>query len=413
MQAMDNSNCSEKESINDINLSSSQTTVLVILYSILAVCILFENATIFIAYKSSYEVRQLPFNLLTVNLAIADFCIGLFNIPYHILTVLLPGIENVLALAIPVLYVGYVLTMTSVFTVVVMCLDRLYLITNPINYKSRRTNSGNIKIIVATWVFSLIYCSLILVVRGLLRRNNASCESNIPYLIFMLGMNIFIPFLCLAGLNCIILFKLQLHFAKMRRMLKRRSIQMNVGTTGTLPHNQRGVNVRKFLDHLYTTRGTRGEEPVQRTGLPLPPTPAEGDKSPPPLPKGIPDDDSIYFNDTKLASVSEEVSQVGESSHDQLSRRKLPTKSSNAWKAAINIIIFVIIYLSCWIPTHAYFFFKAINDFPLYNSMDLLQHLLYMTLYLNSAVNPILYAFMGKRFLTAICTMFTRTQRER
>ncbi|KAJ8046832.1 Mu-type opioid receptor [Holothuria leucospilota] len=328
MENVSSSHCSTTSAtLLPPSLSQFQLIILVTTYVALAVSILFGNLCVIMAYMRSSSVRGLPFNVYVLTLSMNDFLVGVFNVPYHTLTLLSPGIEykNLYA-SLAVLYFGYILAISSVFTVILMALDRFKLASDPTKYCQSNSHRLNIRKVIFSWLFSCLYCLFLLVLRAHLRKSGDSCESNIPYLVSLLTGNIFIPLLSLLTLSVAMVIKLQVHFLQMKETFSK--------------------------EHSETTS------------------------------------DKAKLSEFRSVVVTKQM------------------KSQHAGKAARKMLFFVSVYICCWAPSHFYFLYKALSDVPLYDAQDVLQNVFYIILYLNSALNPIMYALMGVRFKTAMKGLF-------
>ncbi|KAJ8046829.1 Somatostatin receptor type 5 [Holothuria leucospilota] len=215
------SNCSTVSQGKSM-MTTTQSTLVVSAYFCLTLTILFGNTSVIWAYIKYPNVRNTPFNIYVLNLAFTDLCVGIFNVPFHALTILYSGLEyRNFYVSTVILYMGYVNALTSVFTITVMCYDHLQLISNPTTYQQNRTKRANRRIVVTLWSFSCVYCLYIVVMRAFLRKSDYSCGSNIPYLILMLIGNVIIPFFGVLSLKCAIVVKLQVHFLRMNKILRR------------------------------------------------------------------------------------------------------------------------------------------------------------------------------------------------
>ncbi|XP_071816574.1 tyramine receptor Ser-2-like [Apostichopus japonicus] len=414
--------------VQDLQLSRFQSTVLVISYLSLAAAVILGNSCVIVAYVKDAKVRALPFNVYIFALSITDLAVGIFNLPYHSLTVLWPGVEYAnFYVSVGVLYVAYIIAITSVFLVVAMTVDRLRLISSPTKYSHKCNRGSNMRIISCVVLFSFVYCFVLLVLRALLRKEDSSCFKNLPYLVSMLIGNVFIPVSTLITLNLRLVWKLHSHFKEMKRSLKAadrkdeirrgRSISGSVdGTTGVMPgkdqigHNLQSRPKMEHVDKKSVSIGTKNAiahsmdlgdvsesgQTQQRSvgcgGASFLGDPTQANK--------------VLTTGSCIATAASHRPTWAQRDHGSVVTKKEKLPSSR--KMAKHMVLFVYIYLCCWIPSHAYFLVKAVTGVPLYNPMDLLQHVFYIFLYVNSALNPFLYAAMGVRFRLALIGLFLK-----
>ncbi|KAM9851140.1 trace amine-associated receptor 13c-like [Aulostomus maculatus] len=117
------------------------------------------NSWLFYFFSSSRQLHT-PSNILLLSLAVSDFLVGLLLIPGEMLQITVCWIFGDLA-CILYNYVSFIITSASVGDMVLISVDRYVAICHPLHYTSRVTLK-RVKICVCLcWLFSILYCSIL------------------------------------------------------------------------------------------------------------------------------------------------------------------------------------------------------------------------------------------------------------
>nr|CAD7443683.1 unnamed protein product [Timema bartmani]CAD7456831.1 unnamed protein product [Timema tahoe] len=144
----------------DQNQSSQITTQIVaivvpILFGLIVLIGLFGNALVVIVVAFNQQMRSTT-NLLIINLAIADLLFIVFCVPFTATDYMLPYWPFGDVWCKIVQYLIVVTAYASVYTLVLMSLDRFLAVVHPITSMSVRTERNAITAIVVTWVLIVL-----------------------------------------------------------------------------------------------------------------------------------------------------------------------------------------------------------------------------------------------------------------
>lgn len=141
------------------------STVVPVLFGIIVVVGLFGNALVVIVVAANKQMRNTT-NLLIINLAMADLLFIIFCVPFTATDYALPFWPFGDIWCKIVQYLVIVTAYASVYTLVLMSLDRFLAVVHPITSMSIRTERNTILAIALTWVFILITCVPVMLAHG-------------------------------------------------------------------------------------------------------------------------------------------------------------------------------------------------------------------------------------------------------
>lgn len=129
--------------------------VVPVLFGIIIILGLFGNALVVIVVSANQQMRSTT-NLLIINLAIADLCFIVFCVPFTATDYILPFWPFGDMWCKMVQYLIVVTAYASVYTLVLMSLDRFLAVVHPIASMSVRTERNAIAAIGITWIIILV-----------------------------------------------------------------------------------------------------------------------------------------------------------------------------------------------------------------------------------------------------------------
>lgn len=129
--------------------------VVPVLFGIIIILGLFGNALVVIVVSANQQMRSTT-NLLIINLAVADLCFIVFCVPFTATDYILPFWPFGDTWCKMVQYLIVVTAYASVYTLVLMSLDRFLAVVHPIASMSVRTERNAILAIGITWVVILL-----------------------------------------------------------------------------------------------------------------------------------------------------------------------------------------------------------------------------------------------------------------
>ncbi|XP_048586540.1 5-hydroxytryptamine receptor 7-like [Nematostella vectensis] len=107
-------------------------------------------------YKDPYKNLKTAFNLLIVNITLADLLQGLIVMP---LSVAFHALEGSNTMSIPLIRSLHVFTFlsctASVLSIAALAIDRCFSITNPLQYRAKLTYRRSLKVSLMVWLFSI------------------------------------------------------------------------------------------------------------------------------------------------------------------------------------------------------------------------------------------------------------------
>lgn len=129
--------------------------VVPILFGLIVILGLFGNALVVIVVAANQQMRSTT-NLLIINLAIADLLFIIFCVPFTATDYILPFWPFGDVWCKMVQYLIVVTAYASVYTLVLMSLDRFLAVVHPIASMSVRTEKNAITAILVTWIVIVV-----------------------------------------------------------------------------------------------------------------------------------------------------------------------------------------------------------------------------------------------------------------
>ncbi|KAL4624608.1 hypothetical protein GN956_G17516 [Arapaima gigas] len=336
--------------------------ILAVLMVTLVVVTVLGNALVIYAFKVDRSLRRQS-NYFLLNLAISDFLVGAFCIPFYIPYILTGRWMLGRGLCKLWLVMDYLLCTASVFNIVLISYDRFLSVTRAVSYRARQgtTNPAILKM-AAVWVLAfLLYGPAIIFWEwavGKSRVPHGECFAEFYYTWYFLlsasTLEFFSPFISVAFFNLSIYLNI--------RRRNRCWAEQALGPKSPLPPQDGGSKMPSLLG---------GRAPIMEKGM----VSAETSLVCPPatMPEGSP------------ASTSNRSSQ-----NLRLSRDK---------KIAKSLAIIVCVFGVCWAPYTLLMIIRAACS-----GRCVERHWYEVTfwlLWLNSAINPFLYPLCHSSFRRA------------
>jgi len=127
-----------------------------IIFGIIVVVGFIGNALVVVVVAANQQMRNTT-NLLIINLALADLLFIVFCVPFTASDYALPFWPFGDAWCKIVQYLVIVTAYASVYTLVLMSLDRYLAVVHPITSMSIRTEANTYWAIAVTWVFQMLH----------------------------------------------------------------------------------------------------------------------------------------------------------------------------------------------------------------------------------------------------------------
>nr|ALM88305.1 neuropeptide receptor A9 [Chilo suppressalis] len=344
------------------------------------------NCMVIATLASNRRMRTIT-NVYLLNLAISDFLLGVFCLPFTLVGQIYRRFLFGATLCKLIPFLQAVSVSVDVWTLVAISLERYFAICRPLKSRKWQTQCHAYKMIAMVWMLSVALNSPILIVSTLqpMKANAYKCREVWTSLelerVFNLGLDaglLLIPFFILSFAYCLIVTKLW------RGM--RHEIQHNFNWQKTLSRH----------------------ESCKSTHL-IPPTPIlQGNSS-----------DVCCKNWTTRKEPEEKLDSETKSTHSycmhtvdlefrHVIRSTHIDKSIEAKRKVIRMLFVIILeFFVCWTPLH------VINTIYLFYPEELYQYigskgvvLLQLLAYCSSCCNPITYCFMNRKFRQAFIALF-------
>ncbi|KAM3866220.1 histamine H3 receptor-like [Diretmus argenteus] len=334
------------------------SVVLVVVMVSLVVVIVMGNALVILAFKVDRSLRR-QCNYYFLNLAISDFLVGAFCIPVYIPYILTGRWTLGRALCKLWLVMDYLLCSASVFNIVLISYDRFLSVTRAVSYRARQSmNHQAIMKMIAVWVLAFVLYGPAIIfwelAVGRSRVPEDECFAEFYYTWYFLlsasMLEFFSPFISVA------FFNLSIYLSIRRRRLHSREAQPHLQLNE--PASGQG-EVIPFSHNwgLGMKLATRGSIHSQTSSPSL----------------GTPD------------PSTSRVAQPGRLSRDK--------------KIAKSLAVIVCVFAICWAPYTLLMIIRAACR------GRCIQHhwyeVTFWLLWLNSAINPLLYPLCHSSFRRA------------
>lgn len=288
--------------------------VVPLLFGIIVILGLFGNALVVIVVAANQQMRSTT-NLLIINLAVADLCFIVFCVPFTAFDYILPFWPFGDIWCKMVQYLIVVTAYASVYTLVLMSLDRFLAVVHPIASMSVRTERNAFTAIAVTWIVILVVSIPVFLSHGEVKYIYASTEHTACV------------FLELDPIN-----------------------------------RPDGYNKPAFQISFFTTSYV----------VPLA------------LICGL------YL--CMLMRLWRGVAPGGHCSAESRRGKKRVTRM---------VVVVVAIFAICWCPIQVILVLKSVDKYEITNTSVMIQIVSHVLAYMNSCVNPILYAFLSENFRKA------------
>ncbi|KAJ8043587.1 Muscarinic acetylcholine receptor M2 [Holothuria leucospilota] len=397
------------------------------IYLILAIITIGGNGMVIISYVIDKSIRLSTPNTYILNLAIADFLVGVFE--FLVTFIWSISGANINPPLIPCFLWGWIrhaATLSSAVVVFFLSWDRYKLVSNALTYRRDQTPSKAARRTLIAWVVVFGYVFALHTIGVLLFDGAAGCipsEAPSQVILFSFFPEFALPLSIIVVLNVIVLLALRRRtFSKIREnfthenaartdsSFKGNSEQTSINIPGADKRNLSAKTLdkqeragRNILDKTYRA-GRDGHEiddknseinnfEVTTQNIELEDNPGKQFSERETEQNGH----GCNLNATISENCSSENRNVRKESGDKKSCEKSQeTKKEmlKLYKAVKALVIFTSIYISCWIP------FYVISLLSLIKS-DISDYILFLgtlILALNSTINPFLYAAMSMKF---------------
>ncbi|WAR04942.1 ADA2C-like protein [Mya arenaria] len=350
---------------------TAKKIILAVVLTLMDLLTIFGNLLVLLSFAIERRLLQ-PFNLYILNLAVTDFFVAITAMTFYTLDTLLGYWPFGRIMCGVWIYFDFAMTFASVFTLVAISVDRFWCVTWPIHYKKYNNQSFYRLFVVAIWTPPFI-------ADRLQHNEDHFCiwepSDNREFVIFVALIGHYIP--------CLMMM-----FSYMRVLYVMRSQALKVAAnTDTSLQNPSSVStVRTCVATTATLQNVNDcltlNDNTQTQYL------------------------SVGRNNVDSASTSQsKICPKGKTTNTlktYKSRRNPITKErgGNVRERRIFITLTYVLssYLICWFPF--YIVFDTYAWAPELIPGDLYTFFFWMT-YLNSTLNPFIYAYTSKEFRQA------------
>ncbi|CAO1333898.1 unnamed protein product [Diamesa serratosioi] len=130
--------------------------IFITLYTLVFCCCFFGNLLVILVVTLSRRLRSIT-NFFLANLAVADFCVGIFCVLQNLSIYLIPSWVFGEFLCKMYQFVHSLSYTASIFILVVICMERYFAIIHPITCKQILTSKRLRLVIVLVWLTSALY----------------------------------------------------------------------------------------------------------------------------------------------------------------------------------------------------------------------------------------------------------------
>ncbi|XP_072164874.1 histamine H3 receptor-like [Diadema setosum] len=352
----------------DLGYSKAWLTTVPLTLFLLSAITIIGNMFVIVAFSKDRRIRDKVPNIIILNLSITDLLIGLIVLPINTIALVLRRWPFGEFLCKAWLTLDYTLCSVSVVTIVLISLDRYWLVKKQLKYASYQTRRRVIVTIVSAWCVCLVY--YVTLAFGWIRMSgkksevdySMKCEMEYSFSIPMtLAMNLIefiIPFTAILFLNISV-------YCSIRR--------------GPRDIVHRRVPSAKGMQYVAIS------SLKSRTGTMTPPCKKPSRRL----------QQSSRSCDIPTIDSARHVESAGNNAKEESERSQDARQYIRHRKAASLLAVLVGAFMFCWLP---YQFTSIRLAFCGDCVFDLTWEITNNLLWCNSTMNPFLYAFTNVRF---------------
>ncbi|XP_002912706.1 histamine H4 receptor isoform X1 [Ailuropoda melanoleuca] len=382
---------SAMNSTDTTTLPLSTRVTLAFLMGLLAFAIMLGNAVVILAFVVDKKLRHRS-NYFFLNLAIADFFVGMISIPLYIPHTLFDwDFGN--GLCAFWLIVDYLLCTASVYNIVLISYDRYQSVSNAVSYRAQHI--GILKIValmVAVWVLAFLVHGPIILISESWKNSSLrvleekGCEPGFFTIWYILAISSFFEFL--VPVFAVAYFNIYIYWSLWKRGNLSRWQSQPTLTSPVSPSNC-GSSLRGGLF-------SRTSLPELKETAPSTPLKRHERKS------------SLLFSLRAQMNSSIIASKMSSLAHsDSLClHQKEHIELLRARKLAKSLAILLGVFAFCWAPYSLFTIIRSI--YPLDQHPQIVGYeITFWLQWLNSFVNPFLYPLCHRHFQKAFLKIFS------
>ncbi|XP_044727518.1 trissin receptor-like [Chrysoperla carnea] len=370
------------------------------LYSLVFCCCFFGNLLVILVVTLSRRLRSIT-NFFLANLAVADFCVGVFCVFQNLSIYLIPSWVFGNFLCKMYQFIHSLSYTASIFILVVICMERYFAIIHPITCKQILTPRRLRLVMLLVWITSALYSApkFMYIETITINTTNGADETiciahrkkynSKIYDLLNFGLLYLLPLFIMT----ILYTRIAIGLCESSRRLKCH-LNASTTTTGATSHSH---NINMTTIPMTGTIGTTGQPTnvsniMQTEFCTNQQCSAYVDKQ----------NDSNGRN--QMNNVSGDAKFTSSSTWKSRVPNTISASSQNVLKARQRVIkmliIVVLTFALCNLPFHARKMWQYWSDDYKGNSnfSTLLTPTTFLLTYFNSGINPMLYAFLSRKF---------------
>ncbi|CRL00425.1 CLUMA_CG013691, isoform A [Clunio marinus] len=354
--------------------------IFITLYTMVFCCCFFGNLLVILVVTLSRRLRSIT-NFFLANLAVADFCVGIFCVFQNLSMYLIDSWVFGSFLCKAYHFIHSLSYTASIFILVVICMERYLAIQHPITSKQILTSSRLKSVIVLVWWASVMYSIpkfiyVETITNKLGNETETICTVNRrDYNVKLFDILNFIFLYLLPLMVMTVLYsRIAISLWKSSKGLGR-SLQMK---NTTIPSTSTGVNNAPFLKHpiKYDKRALNTSEC------------------------------EVSMESDRNGVTTWRTQSISHSRHNHTQQAHISTHSTNnvlrARRGVVRMLMVVVLtFALCNLPLHARKILLS-NRSQAYrgdsNFNALFTPLTFLATYFNSGINPLLYAILSRNF---------------
>ncbi|WAR04929.1 ADA2C-like protein [Mya arenaria] len=371
--------------------ATTKNVILAVVLTILDVVTIFGNLLVLLSFVIERRLLQ-PFNLYILNLAVTDFFVAITAMTFYTLDTLLGYWPFGRIMCGVWIYFDFAMTFASVFTLVAISVDRFWCVTWAIHYRTHNNRFRTAMVLVFIW-FSVIAIWTPPFIGDRLQHNEDHfCiwepSDNLEFVIFVAIVGHYIPCLMMVFL---VMRRQATIFAANSQARTQTAVSTVKLTVNSAEHSER-IGEPSGNSAILNEEGNRDHLRVEEI--------SQGPYR------------STETTQTGSHDQFQATSQFGGSAYGnerlpprKTGRRKRQKERSNSRERRIFITLTYVLssYLICWFPF--YIAFDMYAWAPDLVPAEMYTFFFWVT-YVNSTLNPFIYAYTSKEFRDAFIKVF-------
>ncbi|KAL3313297.1 Muscarinic acetylcholine receptor M5 [Cichlidogyrus casuarinus] len=350
------------------------------------------NVLVILSFPVERQLRSVISNYFLLSLALADLVVGVYSIPLFTHQLYHHGNWKLGILTCDLwLTVDYGASNTSVAHLLVISVDRYLSVTYPLSYRTKRTRKKAIMSCIFSWIISFLIWTPFIFYWHTVYGRGESMKCTIKFLDENRWMVMFTSFFAFYMPATVMIF---LYAAIYRATQKRNSQLAELQGNGHSKTKQEGRPSSCFSKrakkpvNLKYTQVSRFQQRQQLTGARLQNYSLTGSELP------ISDSSSPIMEVKRLSSEGENSGNFKGPQRSFISNKSFKTskrEQRNEQKAARTLSAILFAFLITWTPYHLTLMLKT-------GVSKGTEDIVYWLCYLNSTINPLLYALCNETF---------------